>query len=213
MACCLYTWLAPKPSCWPLMRKNDHSINTSLRLYCCPHKTYIAAVARVLRQDSKPLLQADDCKTSCLACASGLTALFSKPYSEVDGCKTLCLACAGGLTALFSKRNIRPLLIGSSLMLFQQITGQPSVLYYAAKIFKDAGFASDADATRVSVVLGFFKLVMTGLILVVPIVFAVFAVVTFPHLKSTSSLPGHTSTLISKTFQSMLSVSRCSSSA
>ena len=57
---------------------------------------------------------------------------------------------------------MRPLLIGSSLMLFQQITGQPSVLYYAAKIFKDAGFASDADATRVSVVLGFFKLVMTG---------------------------------------------------
>ncbi|KAL3146782.1 hypothetical protein ABBQ38_014764 [Trebouxia sp. C0009 RCD-2024] len=69
---------------------------------------------------------------------------------------------AGGLGALFSKGNIRPLLVGSSLMLFQQITGQPSVLYYAAKIFKDAGFASDADATRVSVVLGFFKLVMTG---------------------------------------------------
>ena len=64
--------------------------------------------------------------------------------------------------ALFSKGTIRPLLVGSSLMLFQQITGQPSVLYYAAKIFKDAGFASDADATRVSVVLGFFKLIMTG---------------------------------------------------
>lgn len=68
----------------------------------------------------------------------------------------------GGLAALFSGRNVKPLLIGSSLMLFQQITGQPSVLYYAAKIFKDAGFASDSDATRVSVVLGFFKLVMTG---------------------------------------------------
>ena len=69
---------------------------------------------------------------------------------------------AGGLGALFSGRNVRPLLIGSSLMLFQQITGQPSVLYYAARIFKDAGFASDTDATRVSVVLGSFKLVMTG---------------------------------------------------
>ncbi|DBA73245.1 TPA: hypothetical protein ACH3X1_011308 [Trebouxia sp. C0004] len=68
----------------------------------------------------------------------------------------------GGLSALFSGRNVKPLLIGSSLMLFQQITGQPSVLYYAAKIFKAAGFASDSDATRVSVVLGFFKLVMTG---------------------------------------------------
>ena len=74
-------------------------------------------------------------------------------------------ACTGGLAALFSGRNVKPLLIGSSLMLFQQITGQPSVLYYAAKIFKDAGFASDSDATRVSVVLGFFKLVMTGQLL------------------------------------------------
>ncbi len=74
-------------------------------------------------------------------------------------------ACSGGLAALFSGRNVKPLLIGSSLMLFQQITGQPSVLYYAAKIFKDAGFASDSDATRVSVVLGFFKLVMTGQLL------------------------------------------------
>lgn len=66
---------------------------------------------------------------------------------------------------MFSGRNVKPLLIGSSLMLFQQITGQPSVLYYAAKIFKDAGFASDSDATRVSVVLGSFKLVMTGQLL------------------------------------------------
>lgn len=77
-------------------------------------------------------------------------------------CYLVVNIAAGGLGALFSKGTIRPLLVGSSLMLFQQITGQPSVLYYAAKIFKDAGFASDADATRVSVVLGFFKLIMTG---------------------------------------------------
>ena len=90
-------------------------------------------------------------------------------FQQVSGQPTLyamhqrCSTCTtGGLKALFQGRNVRPLLIGSSLMLFQQITGQPSVLYYAAKIFKDAGFASDQDATRVSVVLGFFKLVMTG---------------------------------------------------
>lgn len=47
-------------------------------------------------------------------------------------------------------------------MLFQQITGQPSVLYYATEIFEKAGFASQADASKVSVGLGFFKLVMTG---------------------------------------------------
>jgi hypothetical protein len=47
-------------------------------------------------------------------------------------------------------------------MLFQQITGQPSVLYYAASIFQQAGFAGAEEATRVSLILGFFKLVMTG---------------------------------------------------
>jgi hypothetical protein len=47
-------------------------------------------------------------------------------------------------------------------MLFQQITGQPSVLYYAAKIFQDAGFSGPGEATRISVVLGLFKLAMTG---------------------------------------------------
>ncbi len=41
------------------------------------------------------------------------------------------LPCAG-VVGLFRGRFLKPLLIGSSLMLFQQITGQPSVLYYAA---------------------------------------------------------------------------------
>ena len=59
-------------------------------------------------------------------------------------------------------RYRRPLAVGLSLMLFQQITGQPSVLYYAARIFQDAGFASADSATGISVVLGVFKLVMTG---------------------------------------------------
>lgn len=42
---------------------------------------------------------------------------------------------------------------GMSLMLFQQITGQPSVLYYATDIFQRAGFASAAEATQADVIL------------------------------------------------------------
>ncbi|GMH43402.1 hypothetical protein BSKO_11324 [Bryopsis sp. KO-2023] len=63
---------------------------------------------------------------------------------------------------LLEKKNAKPLYIGLSLMFFQQITGQPSVLYYAAKIFQDAGFAGEQAATGVSVVLGGFKLLMTS---------------------------------------------------
>lgn len=56
----------------------------------------------------------------------------------------------------------RPLSIGLSLMLFQQITGQPSVLYYAASIFGKAGFSTASSATAISVGLGGFKLLTTG---------------------------------------------------
>ena len=68
-----------------------------------------------------------------------------------------------GFSALLRKENLKPLIIGLSLMIFQQITGQPSVLYYATKIFQEAGFAAAESATAVSVVLGVFKLVMTGI--------------------------------------------------
>jgi predicted MFS family arabinose efflux permease len=48
-----------------------------------------------------------------------------------------------------------------SLMLFQQITGQPSVLYYATDIARQAGFSNTSAASFVSVGLGIVKLVTT----------------------------------------------------
>ena len=70
--------------------------------------------------------------------------------------------CDAGFLGLFKGRYLKPLTVGTSLMLFQQITGQPSVLYYAADIFNKAGIDAGKDATGVSVILGIFKLVMTG---------------------------------------------------
>eukprot|EP00475_Leptophrys_vorax_P022938 TRINITY_DN31201_c0_g1_i1.p1 TRINITY_DN31201_c0_g1~~TRINITY_DN31201_c0_g1_i1.p1 ORF type:complete len:372 (-),score=7.62 TRINITY_DN31201_c0_g1_i1:93-1115(-) len=67
-----------------------------------------------------------------------------------------------GWSQLVTGTNGRALLIGCGLVFFQQVTGQPSVLYYAASILQDAGFSAAADATKVSVVLGLFKLGMTG---------------------------------------------------
>ncbi|KAI8470339.1 MAG: general substrate transporter [Monoraphidium minutum] len=87
---------------------------------------------------------------------------------ELDGIAAANAAGGGGgregLSAwglLASKRFRRPLVVGSSLMLFQQITGQPSVLYYANQIFEKAGFSAGQEAAEVSVVLGAFKLLMT----------------------------------------------------
>jgi hypothetical protein len=68
---------------------------------------------------------------------------------------------------LFQGKCFKALKIGVGLVLFQQITGQPSVLYYAATIFQTAGFAAASDATRVSILLGLLKLIMTGSAVVV----------------------------------------------
>ena len=56
----------------------------------------------------------------------------------------------------------RPLFLGLGLVVAQQITGQPSVLYYAPDVFASAGFAAGSQAASVAVGLGLFKLLATG---------------------------------------------------
>jgi sugar porter (SP) family MFS transporter len=68
---------------------------------------------------------------------------------------------------LFQGKCLKALIIGGGLVLFQQITGQPSVLYYAPSILQTAGFSAAGDATRVSILLGLLKLIMTGVAVVV----------------------------------------------
>lgn len=55
-----------------------------------------------------------------------------------------------------SPYNRQALTIGVGLVLFQQLSGQPSVLYFANRIFEDAGFGFEA-----AVGVGVFKFVMT----------------------------------------------------
>ncbi|KAF3443476.1 hypothetical protein FNV43_RR13158 [Rhamnella rubrinervis] len=67
----------------------------------------------------------------------------------------------GSFLEVFQGPSLKAFIIGGGLVLFQQITGQPSVLYYAGPILQSAGFSAASDATRVSVVIGLFKLLMT----------------------------------------------------
>ncbi|GKV06972.1 hypothetical protein SLEP1_g18787 [Rubroshorea leprosula] len=71
------------------------------------------------------------------------------------------------LGEMFRGKCLKALIIGGGLVLFQQITGQPSVLYYAATILENAGFSAASDATRVSILLGLLKLIMTGVAVIV----------------------------------------------
>ncbi|KAG8061558.1 hypothetical protein GUJ93_ZPchr0003g16634 [Zizania palustris] len=68
----------------------------------------------------------------------------------------------GNIWEIFQGASLKAFIIGGGLVLFQQITGQPSVLYYATSILQTAGFAAASDAARVSILIGLFKLLMTG---------------------------------------------------
>ncbi|CAA6669581.1 unnamed protein product [Spirodela intermedia] len=87
-------------------------------------------------------------------------------YEEIDGILAE-LSYTGdekeaGFREIFQGKCLKALIIGVGLVFFQQVTGQPSVLYYAATILKSAGFSAASDATRVSILLGLLKLIMTG---------------------------------------------------
>ncbi|XP_031122720.1 D-xylose-proton symporter-like 3, chloroplastic isoform X2 [Ipomoea triloba] len=69
----------------------------------------------------------------------------------------------GSFLEVFQGPSLKAFIIGGGLVLFQQITGQPSVLYYAGPILQSAGFSAASDATRVSVIIGIFKSLMTGI--------------------------------------------------
>lgn len=67
------------------------------------------------------------------------------------------------ITYLFQQKdNMRTrTVIGLALVLFQQFSGQPNVLFYAPIIFHSAGFQSDNSAVLASVGIGMVKVVAT----------------------------------------------------
>ncbi|MCX6990950.1 MAG: sugar porter family MFS transporter [Chlamydiae bacterium] len=68
------------------------------------------------------------------------------------------------LASLFSKPKIRyVLIIGIVLNMFQQITGINTVIYYAPKIFAEAGFQTVDIAILAAIGLGIINVLSTGL--------------------------------------------------
>jgi sugar porter (SP) family MFS transporter len=113
---------------------------------------------RWLLQQGRPLAEARD----ALSKVRG-----KKVASDVIEAEVMAMSTAsdksgvGGVGELVRRENLRPLYIGLSIVIFQQITGQPSVLYYAEQVFTNAGYDS-TNSAGVSVILGGFKLLMTG---------------------------------------------------
>eukprot|EP00055_Hartaetosiga_balthica_P009702 m.39280 g.39280 ORF g.39280 m.39280 type:complete len:575 (-) comp6855_c1_seq2:200-1924(-) len=63
---------------------------------------------------------------------------------------------------LFRNKRVRFCLIVACLLtLFQQLTGQPNVLYYGSTVFKAAGFSTDKEATLANLLIGGVKVIAT----------------------------------------------------
>jgi len=75
---------------------------------------------------------------------------------RIDIAAAVCTQTASVMEAF---RYPIPLVIGCGLVFLQQITGQPSVLYYATNIFKDAGLGDSAALSATGV--GLVKLIAT----------------------------------------------------
>lgn len=58
------------------------------------------------------------------------------------------------------------MVVGCGLVLLQQFTGQPNVLYYGSTVFKAAGFQTDKQATLANLIIGAVKVVATAIALV-----------------------------------------------
>jgi SP family galactose:H+ symporter-like MFS transporter len=64
-------------------------------------------------------------------------------------------------SALLARGARRPLIIGSALAVFQQITGINTVIYYAPTIFQSAGMSSASGAILATVGVGLVNVIMT----------------------------------------------------
>jgi MFS family permease len=98
------------------------------------------AEAAILVQNMQRMAAADQSKVSLAESSGQQENDLSLKLSEIFG----------------SPYNRQALTIGVGLVLFQQLSGQPSVLYFANRIFEDAGFGFEA-----AVGVGVFKFVMT----------------------------------------------------
>jgi len=112
------------------------------------------AVAASLRR-CRGVRQGEDENVEAEAACISRAAAEAAPTAAAD-------ASIPALALLSHPRYARPVRLCLGLMLAQQVTGQPSVLYFAASIFEGVGFAPGAGAAGVAAGLGAFKLLATG---------------------------------------------------
>lgn len=88
--------------------------------------------------------------------------MSSVEYPEVEDSEVSKKVEYNSLYLFQRKDNMRTrTLLGLGLVLFQQFTGQPNVLFYASTIFHSVGFQSDSSAVLASLGLGLVKVAAT----------------------------------------------------
>jgi sugar porter (SP) family MFS transporter len=94
--------------------------------------------------------------------AAGVLARLGEPGSRLEEIEIAVAEESGSLRQLLERRMRRPLLIGLTLAVLQQVTGVNTVLFYGSIIFTEqAGTASTSAALWANVLVGFTNLVLT----------------------------------------------------
>mmetsp|Transcript_40795 Transcript_40795/g.93914 ORF Transcript_40795/g.93914 Transcript_40795/m.93914 type:complete len:523 (+) Transcript_40795:103-1671(+) len=88
--------------------------------------------------------------------SQGADDILSDIIEQIEAEKTRVATLGGQAASLFDARYRKCLVAGVGVVFLQQVTGQPSILYYANTIFKEAGMSSYA-----AVLTGVFKLFAT----------------------------------------------------
>lgn len=105
--------------------------------------------------------QVESAEPKCHCCSNNTSLFLTSGLCACAQQQLTVFFVLAGLFHVLQRRFVWPLLIGLSLMFFQQVTGQPSVLYYATRMFEKAGLNMGQQSTGIAGVLGAFKLFMT----------------------------------------------------
>lgn len=141
-------WLAIK-TCTSV-EYTKHDVMDSLR-----HFRSNASESELIKECDEIFETVEECKSCDIDQESGQVVVCK---NATEQSKSMSSSSSSGIFSLLTEYRLA-LTIGCGLVILQQVTGQPSVLYYANNIFKSAGFGDNAAIC--SVIVALVKLIAT----------------------------------------------------
>ena len=105
-------------------------------------------------------------QNGCVPCLSFCNEVVSESYITNQNSFYQSENNSNDISTKPTTNMCRRLIIGLGLVFFQQFTGQPNMIYYAADIFRIVGFCGELSSTLATVGLGIMKVCVQSILLV-----------------------------------------------